>query len=390
MKYPKVYLAIDNCFAFKRWTRPMDWAKVIKDIGVNYVEASADTELDPLFMGEEYLERWVDDVKEAENAAGIKVANLYSGHGTYCTLGLTHTDENVRNRIKNKWFKPLIKLAAQVNAGIGFFAHAFSDFVLQDKDLYHQYVQTLYDNLAELNEYAKQVGCGDLGVEQMYSPHQVPWRIEGTKELLKQVTQRSNRSFYFTEDIGHHHIKFITPSKEDIRNAFKAFKNDNMLRGLWLGMNKTYQLFKEADSNNGEISETDLNEITREIEQYPHMFAKEEDGDCYEWLRRLGCYSPIIHLQQSDGLTSAHKHFTRENNQWGKIEPKAVLTALRESYDQAEDSNMPKRCEKIYLTLEAFTSTASINHDTLEDYKLSVDYWRKYISEDGMELNKLV
>ena len=32
--YPKIYLAIDNCFASKRWTTPNQWAKVISDLGV--------------------------------------------------------------------------------------------------------------------------------------------------------------------------------------------------------------------------------------------------------------------------------------------------------------------------------------------------------------------
>ena len=171
MTYPEIYLAIDNCFAFKRWTRPEDWAKVISDLGVHYIEASSDTELDPLFMGESYLKRWVDDVKTAEMKCGVKVANLYSGHGTYCTLGLTHTDEEVRRRMIDKWFKPLIKTAADVGAGLGFFAHAFADFVLQDKSLYSKYCDILASGLVELNAYAEKVGCGDLGIEQMYSPH---------------------------------------------------------------------------------------------------------------------------------------------------------------------------------------------------------------------------
>ena len=128
MAYPKIYLAIDNCFAFKRWTRPEDWAKVISDLGVHYIEASADTELDPLFMGESYLKHWVDDVKEAEVKFGVKVANLYSGHGTYCTLGLTHTDDEVRRRMINKWFKPLIKTAADLGGRAWFFCTCIRRF----------------------------------------------------------------------------------------------------------------------------------------------------------------------------------------------------------------------------------------------------------------------
>lgn len=390
MKWPKIYLAIDNCFAKKRWTRSLDWAKVIKDLGINYIEASADTELDPLFMGKDYLKSWVQEAKKAEDITGVKVVNLYSGHGTYSTLGLTHTDERVRNRMKEKWFKPLISTAAEIGAGLGFFAHAFPDFVLQDLDLYNNYMEILYDNLSELNEYAENVGCGKMGLEQMYSPHQVPWRIDGTSTLLKEVTKRSGRDFYFTEDLGHHMDKFTKPTEKEIQNAFKIFKQTDRIYGLWLGTLRAYDLFKNAEEEFGKISSKSLNKLFDEINNNPQMFSKNEDNDCYEWIKKLGCYSPIIHLQQTDGNESSHKHFTPENNKWGKIEPIKLLKSLKESYELPQENGMPQKCDEIYLTFEAFASTASINHDTLVDYKTTVDYWREFVPEDGIPLNILL
>ncbi len=103
--YPKIYLAIDNCFASKRWTAPEDWARVIKDLGVNYLEASADTELDPLYMGRGYLAGWKERVKAVEKNQNVKVANLFSGHGTYSTLGLAHPEATVRKNMLDNWFK---------------------------------------------------------------------------------------------------------------------------------------------------------------------------------------------------------------------------------------------------------------------------------------------
>jgi len=381
VKYPKIHLAIDNCFASKRWTKPDEWASVIKDIGVDYVEASADTELDPLFMGEEYLKRWVDDVKQAEQRYGIKVANLYSGHGTYCTLGLTHTDANIRRRMIDYWFKPLIRTAAELDAGLGFFAHAFSEAVLEDRRVYAEYMELLNDGLSELSSYAKKTACGKLGIEQMYSPHQVPWRIEGTRELLREVKRRSGSDFYFTEDVGHHHVKFIMPNREKIVQALRA-KNSN---GLWLGTKKAYVLFDEVLHGSA-----DIDALQNEMKINPHMFSNEKDSDCYTWLSELGCYSPIVHLQQTNGQSSAHLHFTQENNAQGKIEGKRLLEAIKASYDKSEAQGMPNRCDEIYLTFEAFTATASINQDTIKQYKQSVAYWRKFVYEDGLILDTLL
>ena len=54
-QYPKIYLTMDNSFATKRWTKPDEWARVIRELGVSCVEASADTEADPFYCGEDYL-----------------------------------------------------------------------------------------------------------------------------------------------------------------------------------------------------------------------------------------------------------------------------------------------------------------------------------------------
>ena len=90
MEYPRICLAVDNCFASKRWTMPSRWMRLAQKIGINYVEASADNECDPLYMDQKYLDDWSEEVKQMEKETGVKVINLYSGHGTYSTLGLAH------------------------------------------------------------------------------------------------------------------------------------------------------------------------------------------------------------------------------------------------------------------------------------------------------------
>ncbi len=381
MKYPKIYLAIDNCFAFKRWTKPQEWAGVIKEIGVNHIEASADTELDPLYMGSDYLKKWVIETRAAEKEFGVKVQNLYSGHGTYCTLGLTHTDPEVRRRMVDYWFKPLIQTASELEAGLGFFAHAFSESVLEDKSLYSKYMDILYCGLAELNTYASLTGCGKIGIEQMYSPHQVPWRISDTIDLLREVKRRSGYDFYFTEDVGHHHTMFLMPKREVIEQAI----HNRNVEGLWLGTKKAYEIFNSILNN-----EAEKQELFDHMENSTHMFANENDYDCYSWLRILGCYSPIVHLQQTNGLHSSHQHFTKNNNNQGIINGKKILEAIMGSYQNPHEGTMPKKCDKIFLTLEAFTGTASINKDTINQYKESVKYWRQYIYQDGLALDMLL
>jgi sugar phosphate isomerase/epimerase len=377
MTYPRIFLAVDNCFAYKRWTRPEEWCTVIARLGINHVEASADTELDPLYMGPEYLSDWTDAVQKSSNASGIRVVNLYSGHGTYTTLGLTHTDPRVRRRMIDQWFKPMAATAGRLGAGLGFFAHAFAHHVLQNAALYQKTVDILEQELIEINQYAASCGCGDLGIEQMYSPHQYPWTIAQTKDLIRVVSEKSKRPFYFTEDVGHHHTKFQRPDLSRLTRT-----GGKVPRQTWLGSDYAFAL--------GEEGERSLPALSAEIQNTPHLFAEKEDGDCYTCLSTLGCYSPIIHLQQTDGQTSAHLPFTAERNAGGIIDGKRILRALQAAYDRPEENRMPKRCEEIYMTLELFAGASAIMHDFMSDLRGSVSYWRQWIPQDGMYLDELV
>lgn len=392
MTYPRIFLAIDNCFASKRWTSPGEWMKVIKGLGLSYIEASADNECDPLYMGEEYLKEWADDVLHCSAELGVKVANLYSGHGTYATLGLAHTDKRIRDRFLERWLKPMAATAGKIGAGLGFFCHAFSDSVLQDPSGYAEMEEDLYSRLAGLSEYAAGQGCLSIGLEQMYTPHQIPWTVNGAQKLIHKVYQKCGKPFYITIDAGHQcgQRRFMRPSYGKIKEMLRMCRNGEPLSGIWLGPGTANKLFEGALHKSGHIEDRVIAEIEAEMDKYPHLFAGYEDGDPYVWLEKLGCYSPIIHLQQTTGLSSSHLAFTEENNKNGIIKAERLLKSLFYSYQSEDKPDMPEKCREIYLTLEMFTGTAAINRDTLKALKDSVEYWRRFIPEDGITLDRLV
>ena len=393
MEYPKIFLAIDNCFASKRWTVPSEWMAVVKDLGICYVEASADNECDPLYMGGEYLDDWVSMVKRASEETGVRVVNLYSGHGTYATLGLAHTDERIRDRFLEEWLKPMSRTAGEFGAGLGFFCHAFPDSILQDIDKYAMMENDLYGRLAKLADYSTVSGCANAGVEQMYTPHQIPWTIKGAYKLLGEVNKRSRNPFYITIDLGHQsgQGKFMRPGHDRIKELLgicrAGKKNDNM----WLGPLSAYELFNAALRKSVCSEDAEIEKIEGEMDRYPHMFAEYDDGDTYVWLEKLGGYSPIVHLQQTNGRSSSHLPFTKEHNETGIISGEKVLNSLLRAY-QAGDSMefMPEKCGDIYLTLEMFSGTSEMNNDIIRRLKESVGYWRTYVPEDGLTLDKLV
>ena len=379
MKFPEICLAIDNCFASKRFTEPLEWMKVAADLGVFYVEASADNECDPLYQGTDYLKRWVGKVQEASAKTGVKVCNLYSGHGTYSTLGLAHTDPDVRARILNNWLKPMVRTAGELDAGIGFFCHAFANQVLQDRTMYQEYYDELVRNLADLATYAKEVGCLSVGLEQMYTPHQVPWTIQGAQSLIRSVSATAKHPFYITIDTGHAsgQRKFLKPEREAVKELLNSMEK-GLPGSLWLGCDRAYELLDNYLGSNKGNPEDLVDQIMELAGEYPWLFAESRDGSPYAWLEELACHSPIIHLQQTDGTVSSHWPFTPSKNQMGIIEGAKVLEAIKKSFSNPDNPSLPK-VDRIYLTIEMFSSTGSINYYTLRDLKETVRYWRQFI-----------
>jgi hypothetical protein len=167
-------------------------------------------------------------------------------------------------------------------------------------------------------------------------------------------------------------------------------RSEGVLRPLWLGPRSAYSLFAEMTKQPVDKQKYYLERMESEMNRYPYLFASEKDGDTYLWLEKLACYSPIIHLQQTNGTSSSHLPFTEEHNKNGIISGKPLLQAISKSYQQADESNMPPQCDEIYLTLEVFSGTSEMNIEIINKIQRSVEYWRTFIPEDGMKLSEAV
>jgi len=389
-KVPRIYLAIDNCFASKRWTEPEEWFSVIKSLGINHVETSADTESDPLYSSDKYLDEWIRKIRMLSEKTGVQVNNLYSGHGTYSTLGLSHTNERNRAHIRDNWLKKMIDNAAALDAGLGFFCHAFNQAVLNDPEKYEAARQELFQNLSFLADYAATKNRTTIGVEQMYTPHQIPWTVNGARELMQKVKQLSENPFYITIDTGHQsgQRKFLKPGEEQLKTWLDEFSRTGFLNEkAWVGNLQSDELLQEIKKQGGPEKATKT--IFEKLENRQYLFASDEDGDPYYWLEKLACYSPIIHLQQTDGKSSAHKPFNETENKKGIIHGPEVLRAIYKAYEVEDDPLMPEKCSEIYLTIEVFSSTADLPHNILRRMEETVQYWRKYVPKDGMLLSEM-
>ncbi|MGA2762722.1 MAG: TIM barrel protein [Spirochaetia bacterium] len=385
--YPKIHLAMDNAFASKRWTTPDEWARIIRDCGVRCIEASADAEADPFTCGPDYMDQWAREVVEASRKYGVSVVNLYTGVTTYRTLGLAHPDVRVRQRVMNEWLMVMARAAARTHSGLGFYLHAMSEKVLQDPDLYAETRDKLFETLAEVARLARAAGPVPIIVEQMYAPHQIPWTIDGTFLFLSEVSRRSGLSAYIAVDTGHQtgQHRFLRPSREEIERGLKGGAPVP-----YLGPESAYRAFEESRHAGGSSRNAAVTLIEKEMDRFPYLFADARDGDLYAWLAELGCYSPIVHLQQSDGKSSSHLPFTPEFNATGIVQPLKVLQAIARSCERPGPAGMPKPCEDIYLTFEIFSRTSDRPRDILPALAESVRYWRQWVPQDGESLETLL
>jgi hypothetical protein len=270
---------------------------------------------------------------------------------------------------------------------MGFYLHALPERVLEDPPAYAAAKDGLYDTLAEVARLAARAGSVPTSVEQMYAPHQLPWTIAGAREFLSEVSRRSGCPAYVTLDTGHQigQRRCLRPTRQELERALQDGGPTP-----YLGAEAVHVLFDQARAGGAGGKAGMIDRLERELDRYPHLFAEDQDGDLYRWLGELGCYSPIVHLQQCDGQHSSHAAFTRANNARGMVHPPQVLEAIARSYRQAPPPGMPPRCEDVFLTFEIFPRTTDRRRDILPVLAESVEYWRKWIPSDGADLGSLL
>lgn len=385
---PRIHLGIDNCFAIKRWTEPEDWARAVKSLGLKYVEAVPDLECEPLLTPADYRRDWIDKVRRVRDEMDVRVVMFYSNDSTYDSIGFSHPDARVREHFVHQWFRNFIEMAAAIGSDVGYYVQATPENMLYSIEGRREAKRMAQECMVEVNRMARDAGVARVALEQMYTPHQPPFCIRDMAELMVAVTRESGAPFYLTEDVGHHCPLYLRPTREQLQRACKRYAQDGYI-DVWLGSREACAIFQE-EAGRGSLSERALEALEKDFERNDDQFNAPDDTDCYAWLRALGAWSPVIHLQQTDGCHSSHEPFLPENNQKGKIHPAKLLRALSESCKGPVPDGMPPRCEDVYLIQELYLSTKDIGYQGLHKLKASTDYLRGFVPEDGLRLSELL
>ena len=113
-----VRLGINTCFAVKRWPRPEDWARIVRDdLGLGLVELSLD--LLGGFESRDGRRRVADENRAALDGAGLAAVGTFTGIAAYSSNLLMHPDPGARQAAVT-WYEAVIDLTGALGlAGTG-------------------------------------------------------------------------------------------------------------------------------------------------------------------------------------------------------------------------------------------------------------------------------
>jgi sugar phosphate isomerase/epimerase len=175
-------LAVNNCFAVKRWPRPADWAPIVRDeLGLDLVELSLDL-MDDIDTSDG-RDRIAAETLSALGRHDLQAQTVFTGLAAY-SQNLLMDPDPARRRAAMNWYASVIDVAARLGArGAGGHVGAMSVPDWSDPARRAQRWSALQAGLAELAGAARAAGLDYLLVENLAS-HREPSTIAGLQSLL--------------------------------------------------------------------------------------------------------------------------------------------------------------------------------------------------------------
>lgn len=99
-----------------------------------------------------------------------------------------------------------------------------------------------------------------------------------------------------------------------------------------------------------------------------NSFDFERPGDPHAWLEKLLPWTPVIHLQQTDGVADHHWPFTPEFDKIGIIDPRRVVEIVK-------SSPFPE----VTMFFELGHAFDVPDQQIIDDHKQSIETWTKWL-----------
>lgn len=289
-------LAVNTCFAVKRWPDPKDWARLVADWGVDAVQITTD-HLDP-GSDPEPLQRVAKRTVQQCAAHGIQILCLFHGLVRYQHPMLLADDLTQRQEAIALWMAGM-RLAAQLGAPyFGAYLGAFGPSLSPAQQ--ESRLAWALESMIGLARLASEMGLQGLLIEPTPVGREYPHSIAETEQWLGRLSS--------------------------LEPAVPVELNLDLGHVCW---------------SEGQAA----------------------DRDVYAWIRALAARSPIIHLQQTDGMLDRHWPFTETHQ--GMIDPMQMAAAIERAAPEA------------WGCLEIFHAPEAPDALVLSDWRASVRVWRE-------------
>ena len=321
-------IGINGAFLTRRWEQPENWMRLTRECGYTAHSFCGDV-IDPFFSGDRAFQReQAQATREAAARYGVTICDLYTGVATHRFHGLSHSDPRPRARMRD-WILAAAEIAVALGTDLlGGHWDAFSCEVLADPQQTQEATERLYATFRSLARDLAPMGLRALMQEQMYIPSEKPWTLQECQDFLLAV----NRDH---------------PGAIPVRVTLDT--------GHQAGM---------------------------------HYGLKGEDLDYLAWLRRFGCVSEVIHLQQTTPDASHHWAFTPAFNARGHVDMEKVLEAIRASHEHYAEqpfAGVLPPVERHWLVAEIIPGSTKTETQLLAELTESARFLRGFLPEGGLD-----
>ena len=196
----RLRLAINNCFAVKRWPLADEWAQIVAgELGLDSVQHSLD--LVDLGAGESEQEAQAEEVRNACARAGLVVHSVFTGLAAYSSNMMLAPAPDARRRAAGYW-AAAIRFAARLEATsvgghLGSLSRADADNPERRAALWDE----LDEHLESLRRLAGERGVAALLVENMACERE-PSTMGEMRSLMREREGR-RAAVRLCLDVGH-------------------------------------------------------------------------------------------------------------------------------------------------------------------------------------------
>ena|SRR3989344_8571542 len=214
----KVKLGINTGFAVNRFPEPEQWSKIVGELGLHYVQFTADM-LNPS-LPDDIVDDQISRINTCSKQNGFRIETTFTGAFTRVNH-LSHPYELVR-KYWISWFKRYADISKRLNAdsmGSHFGILSVNDLQSRKEEM----LKITIEGWKEISFYAKAIGLKYMTWEPMSIPREYGETIEEARRIHQLVNKYTAIPMKMCLDVDHGDVSSIDPKNTDPYSWIKEF-----------------------------------------------------------------------------------------------------------------------------------------------------------------------